>query len=233
MERRKKATTLKEKVMQENMDQVNDIPDEKTELELLKKQFVEQSRQFEKLQKQMSNLLETKKLKPESEQKPSKDSYVKVMSLSPNILNLATLGNGRGKVFTFRRFGEVKRILEDDLMAIIENNRSFLEQGLFYIMDKETIRLNGLDDLYEKILTKEKIDNIMNGDNQTDAVTVFASGTDKQQDMICDMFVKQIFDGKEVDLNLTDRLSRVMQNRIKGYDIRKRAEEARAYADMK
>lgn len=185
--------------------------------------------QLAELQALVKELQKEKKEKPDDSDKVSLGNYVKVMSLEPNILNLSTGGNGKGNIFTFKRFGEVKRILYDDLVKIMEAHRNFLEQGKFYIMKKEVIQAHGLDDLYEKILPKEKIEKIINGDNQTDAVNFFLSATDSQQDMICNMFIKKIYDGQEVDLNLADRLSRIMQKRVKGYDIQKEAEKALQY----
>ena len=190
--------------------------------------------QIEELRKQVVALSNKKtKATLDSEEKITTDNYIKVMSLTPHMLNLSTEGNGKGKIFTFRKFGEVKRILYYDLILLLEANQKFHEQGLFYIMNKTVIKMHGLEEMYEKILSKELIEKIINGDNQTDAVSVFQSATEKQQDFICDMFIKKIFDGETVDLNLSDRLSRIMQKRIKDFDIRKKAEEAKAYSELK
>ena len=208
-----------------NMEQVDKNEKSPDEMDVLKNQV-------EELQKQLKSLMSNKKVKNETKEDGA-DGYVKVMSLTPHILNLSTLGNGKGKIFTFHKFGEVKRILYHDLVQLLEGNQKFHEQGLFYIMDKTVIEKHGLEDMYEKILTKERIEKIINGENQTDAVNIFQSATEKQQDFVCEMFIQKIFNGETVDLNLADRLSRVMQKRIKDYDIQKKAEEAKAYSELK
>jgi hypothetical protein len=209
----------------ENMEQVDKTKETPDKMEMLENQVKE-------LQNQLTLLMSNKKTKSEPKENGT-DGYVKVMSLTPHMLNLSTEGNGKGKIFTFHKFGEVKRILYHNLVDILEGNQKFHEQGLFYIMDKNVIEKHGLVEMYEKILTKELIEKIINGENQTDAVNIFQSATEKQQDFVCDMFIQKIFNGETVDLNLADRLSRVMQKRIKDYDIQKKAEEAKAYSEMK
>jgi hypothetical protein len=208
-----------------NMESVDKAQEEPDEIAILTKRV-------EELQNKLDLWMLNKKVKTDAKEGGS-DSYVKVMSLTPHLLNLSTEGNGKGKIFTFHKFGEVKKILYRDLVDILSANQKFHEQGLFYIMNKEVIEEHGLEDMYEKVLTKESILKIINGENQTDAVNIFSSATEKQQDFVCEMFIQKIFDGENVDLNLVDRLSRVMQKRIKDYDIRKKAEEAKAYSELK
>lgn len=220
-----KGRSLKEEVSEETMEENSN---ETASVEELKKQIEE----LQRIVKGMAKSSRKKDGDEESEKLPMQN-YVKVMSLTPNILNLSTEGHGRGKVFTFRKFGEVKKILYNDLVLILEAHHNFLEQGLFYILNKEVIQSHGLAEIYEHILPIDTIQKIINGDNQTDAVNFFASATDTQQDTICGMFIKKIFDGETVDLNLTDRLSRIVQKRKPDFDIRKKAEEARAYSELK
>jgi hypothetical protein len=154
--------------------------------------------------------------------KINQDDYIKVISLCPYQLNLCTEKNGGGKVFTFYSFGEVKRILYADLAKIIETNRGFLEKFYFYIMDKRCIRRHGLDDLYEKALTKERIEVILDG-KSNDIVSLFKSGNPIQQELIVDMLIQKMVKTPEsVDLNMIDKISRVS-----GIKIQEKAERAR------
>jgi hypothetical protein len=155
------------------------------------------------------------------------DTYIKVISLCPYTLNLATARKDKGKLYTFTHFGEVKRIIYRDLMEIIENHRNFLNDGLFLIMNRDVIRHQGLDDLYEKLLTKEKIEIILEG-NQSDAVNMFRAANPKQQDLICNMIISEMADGKEMDLNFLDRISRVVATRIDKYDIVEKVEDTKS-----
>jgi len=154
------------------------------------------------------------------------DDYIKVISLCPYTLNLSTQSKGRGKLYTFTKFGEVKRIIYRDLIDIIENHANFMNDGLFLIMNRDVIRRHGLDDLYSKLLTKEKIEQILEG-NQSDAVNMFRSTNPKQQEMICNMIISEMIDGREMDLNFIDRLSRIM-----GYNIIEKVGDAKKLREI-
>jgi hypothetical protein len=134
--------------------------------------------------------------------------YIKVMSLTNHLLNLTTQPGGGGKVYSFSNgFGEVKRIPYSYLADIIENHQSFVEAGNFYIMDKRVISQHGLDDVYEKILDKDKIEQIFNG-NKNDALNLFKMANPKQQEMIINMLIEKLRDDPEFDLNVIETISK-------------------------
>ncbi len=145
------------------------------------------------------------------------DDYIKVISLCPYRLNLSTRPRGEGRVFGFEKFGEVKRIRYSDLVEILEVHDSFLRDGFFTILDTDIIQKHGLEEAYERILTKENIDKVLES-NQSDAVNLFKNANERQQELIILMFIKKFVDGEEVNLNFLDRISRVV-----GYSIHDRA----------
>lgn len=148
------------------------------------------------------------------------DEYVSVMSLLPYNLNLSTLEGGQGSVKKFNKFGEVKRILYKDLVEILEVHRNFVEAGYFYIMNPQLIRYHGLDDVYEKILTKEKIEEVISTDSDA-AVNLYTSANEKQQEVIVQLLIDKINTNPDsVNLNYIDKISRISK-----IDIYKRAEE--------
>lgn len=149
----------------------------------------------------------------------SSDAYIKVMSLTPYLLTLTTEEYGRGKKFNFENFGEVKRILYHDLVDIMEQHQNFVTGGYFVILNRDVVRKHGLDNVYKSILTKEKIDKIVVG-NDSDAVNLFKSCSDAQKENIAQMLMSKINNNEYVDLNLLDRLSRII-----GYNIADRAKE--------
>jgi hypothetical protein len=147
------------------------------------------------------------------------DEYITIMSLLPYTLILSTLPMGGGSVKRFTKFGETKRVLYSDLIDIIENCQSFLEAGYFFILDNRVIRRHGLDEVYSKILTKEKIQEIVDSKSEN-AVDLYKSATPRQQETIIHMLVDKIKASPEtVDMNIVDRISRVS-----GVDILKNAE---------
>lgn len=155
------------------------------------------------------------------------DEYIRVISLTPLQLNLSTRPGGKGKVFTFNSFGATKRILYSDLVDILESFSHFLEGGYFYIADKRVIRRHGLDDVYEKILSKDKIEAIISGQNNDNTISLFKSANETQQKTIIQMLIdKMIVEYDAVDLNLIDKLSRTS-----GINIEEKYRDAKAYVD--
>lgn len=176
------------------------------ELEELKKLVLNNTKDVEIKEADTSSV--SKDLDDESNEiKISGDDYIKVMSLCPHVLNLTTEQKGRGKLFMFKSFGEVKRILYSDVVKIMENHSNFLHDGLFIILNNKVVRRHGLDEVYQKILTKEKINAILDGE-QSDAVNLFKSTNPNQQKIIIDIIVAKLVDGLYLDLNLIDRISR-------------------------
>jgi hypothetical protein len=149
------------------------------------------------------------------------DDYVPVMSLLPYKLNLSTREGGQGDIKKFTRFGEVKNILYKDLVDIIEVDRSFMEAGYFYILDPVVIRQHGLDEVYSKILTKEKIDEILNNTNSEYCIELYNSANPDQQKVIVQLFVEKMKkDPTAVNLYTVDRISR-----LSNIDIAQRVQE--------
>jgi hypothetical protein len=158
--------------------------------------------------------------------KVGSDEYITVISTCSSELNLSTQGNGRGKVFRFKEFGTTKRILYSDLVDIMEAHDNFLHDGYFYIADKRVIRKHGLDDVYDSLLDKSKIESILNGKSKN-TVELFKSANPKQQQFICDLLVTQITNSENednIDLNLIDAISR-----ISGVKIYEKAQESKFY----
>lgn len=149
----------------------------------------------------------------------SSDSYIKIMSLTPYQLNLSTKGMGKGKIYTFQEAFQVKRIRYGDLVDIIETHPNFLKDFLFIILDKRVVRRHGLDELYSRVLTKEKIEEILTVDSN-ETISLFKSAGKRQQEIIVQMLVDKIVNGESLDLNLIDKISRAS-----GVDIQKKAND--------
>ena len=160
--------------------------------------------------------------------KINQDDYIRIISLCPYQLNLATQRGGKGKIFTFESFGSTKRVLYSDLVDVLENYNHFLNEGLFFIADKRVIRRHGLDELYSKILSKEMIEKILDGTRDSDAVSVIKSTSKTQQKMIAQMFVDRRLNGEEVDLNLWDKIERAT-----GINMQEQYENAFEYLESR
>lgn len=146
------------------------------------------------------------------------DARIGVMSLCPHKLVL-TPSKGANP-YVFDNFGDFKKIRYEDVSQIIERHRSFLDDGVFVIVDEEVIKFHALEDTYDKILTKENFDKILEG-NFSDAVKLVENANERQKGYIADMFIRRMIDGEDVDLNYIDRISRVLD-----VDIKSRADNS-------
>lgn len=147
------------------------------------------------------------------------DKYIKVMSLNFGQLNLTTEPKGQGKLFSFNKFGDVWNIVYSDLANLIHNHQSFAEQGRFYIFNKQVVKNHGLVEHYNKLLTKEMIEKILDY-NKDDIVNLFKNATNAQQETIINLLIKKLTVGEELDINKIDIISR-----LSGVDIYKIANE--------
>lgn len=153
--------------------------------------------------------------------KVEQTDYIKVESLLPWRLNLCTREKGQGKIYKFDRFGQVKKIIYADLVDILEVNAGFLEEGAFIILDPRVVRIHGLDEIYSKILTKEKIEKILEGSEE--ALSLYSTTNKRQQEIIVDLIVEKLIkDPSSLDLNMIDKLSR-----LSGVNISEKAENSR------
>lgn len=142
------------------------------------------------------------------------DDLISVMSLIPYTLVLATKPYGQGKLTKFERFGQIKKILYKDLIDILETSLRFLEGGYYIILDKRVVKAHGLEESYQKILTKDKILSILNGSSD-DYAELYTSCNPMQQEIIVSMIVEKLRDAPEsMDMNIVDKISRLSKVNI-------------------
>lgn len=196
-------------------------PLDSSEIAMLKAKIAE----LESLQQKSNQVSEVEE--EVEDKKIQQDDYINVMSLLPYNLNLSTKEGGQGSIKKFTKFGEVKRILYRDLVDIMEVNKNFLESGYFYIMNPQLIRQHGLDDVYSKILTKEKMEELLA--TKTDSVVdLYSSANEGQQEILVQLLIDQVKDNpNSVNLNVIDKISRISK-----VDISKKAEEAREVSEL-
>lgn len=155
------------------------------------------------------------------------DELIPVMSLINFTLNLSTKEKGQGDIFKFDEFGSIKRILYSKLLSIMEVHANFLNWGYFIILDERVIKAHGLQEKYQTILTKEKIDLIISGSKG--ALDLYKSCSQEQQRIIVSMIVDKLRDNPDsIDLNLVDQISRLSEVKIL-----EKAEESRILFNSK
>lgn len=161
----------------------------------------------------------------EADSKIQLDDLISVMSLLSYPLNLSTRERGQGKTIKFDSFGQIKKILYKDLIDVLEVSRHFMEYGYFIILDDRVIKAHGLQETYSKILTKDKIEEILSGTKG--GLELYKSCNPEQQQTIILMIVEKLVSSPDsIDLNMVDKLSRVS-----GVNISQRAEDSKAYLE--
>ncbi|GIU69821.1 MAG: hypothetical protein KatS3mg002_1057 [Candidatus Woesearchaeota archaeon] len=156
------------------------------------------------------------------------DAYIKVISLTAWNLSLSTKGYGKGKIYTFREFGEMKRIPYADLIEIMESHPEFLREGHFYIANDAVIKKHGLQEYYKHILDKEKIEQIVRGMNPDLCISLYKSATDSQKEVIITLLVERIVNNPDnVNMNFVEKMTK-----ITGIDIAERARDIKRLNEM-
>ncbi len=215
--RPKKVIETNKKVIEEKPTPLSPINLEKenkqlrSELDELKQMVLNltQNQQIQNIsQVESTNINTTNTITEEDDSDIRPNKYIKVMSLNFGKLVLSTESKGQGKVFVFNKFGDVRNIVYSELANLIHHQQSFAEQGRFYIFDKQVIKNHGLVEYYERFMTKEMIDNILNH-NREEIVNLFNNTTKTQKDVIVNLLIKKIIDDEDVDITKVDIISRL------------------------
>lgn len=142
------------------------------------------------------------------------NKYIKVVSLTNHQLVLTTQLNGQGKPYIFNKFGEVRNIIFSDLQDVVHSQERFAREGKFYIIDKNVIRVLGLELEYDKLLDRKGIESILTFDNETIS-SIFSSATTAQKEAIVSLLVGKIKMGDgNIDLNKVDVISKIYGKNI-------------------
>lgn len=170
----------------------------------LQKQLAESTEKVEKTDKEKSDLQQLVEALKSNENTETKNlpKKVKVISLVPNIYNLTTQENGKGKAFTFKEFGQMITMKTSELEEIlsIQAYRNQAEQGYFYILDKDIVEDQDLTEAYEHISNKEAIEHVMNLDSD-ECVDIFCGLNKDMQESLAAQIAENMAKGARLDRN--------------------------------
>lgn len=203
-EMKRASTTSSQKENTKIDDAVLEKENKKSETKIAERDYKDEidslKKQLETLQ---SLLIANSKTVNTSSSNEYEDGYIRsdrsiqVMSLVPNLLNLSTQGNGKGKVFKFYSYGEMKNIIYSDLSDILLNYQKFAESGVFYIFDKQVVKRHGLEQAYERILDKKAIDSFL--DKTSDEIKdIFSKLSNAQKSAIVQTIVGKVVAGEDI-----------------------------------
>ncbi|MGG1650430.1 hypothetical protein ABHN03_16630 [Paenibacillus sp. NRS-1775] len=157
-----------------NTENTNNKPSQKTEKEIaledqvakltsLVEDLLEKNKKIETSHEEIKT--ETKKVNSLFESVEDKldidpREYIRVVSLTNGGLNLT----GTTSTIRFNDFGSSKTITFEDVRAIVDNHTKFAHEGAFLIQSEKAVKALYLDDVYQKFVSRETIDNIISLD---------------------------------------------------------------------
>jgi len=209
----KKATTVKKVVAEQPKPKsYEDLESELNELKDLVKSLVASKKKEVVKEKVVVDPVVLQPIQEEyTEVNPNK--RIKVISLFDGVLVLTTDQHGQGKPYTFSKYGETKNIIYSDLSEVLHYQIRFAEMGLFYICDDNVISNHGLSESYQKLLSKDIIDGILDY-NRQEMNELFENSTDMQKEQIASIIARKIANDEEVDLNKVDAISKMYGKNI-------------------
>ncbi|KAA9007383.1 hypothetical protein F4V43_02530 [Paenibacillus spiritus] len=86
--------------------------------------------------------------------------YVRIISLTNGGLNL----QGLNSVVRLSDFGSSKLVTFEDVRAMVDNHPRLAHEGGFLIQSEKAVKALYLDDVYQKFISKESIDNLFKFD---------------------------------------------------------------------
>ncbi|MBQ0114134.1 MAG: hypothetical protein KBT03_13475 [Bacteroidales bacterium] len=130
---------------------------------------------------------------------------VKVVSMIPWTYNLSTQPLGRGKVYTFEKFGEFQNIKFSDMQDILSLVSEQFEKGYAILSTKKDYDDLGISYIYDTVLTQEKVEKLvsLNDDNSVDTIL---NMEEDMQEKIIGIIANRIATGISYDYNKIKKL---------------------------
>ena len=205
-----KTTQLEQE--QSKQKSYEELEFELSELKSLMKSFIA-SQQKQPEVKVSSPSFPTKPLPIEEYVEVHPNTRIKVVSLFDGVLILVAGSYGNGKPYRFEKFGEMKNIVYSDLAEILHYQFGFAEKGLLYICNDNVVSNHGLTDAYQKLLSKEIIDNLLDY-NRQDMDELFKNSTEMQKEQVASILARKIANEEDIDLNKVNALSKLYGKNI-------------------
>lgn len=173
----------------------------KTENTKLKKNIESMSSELAEVKKMIESLNTTSAVKVDN----FAEEDVLVCSLCVGSLSVGTESYGRGTVYNFSQFGEEQEIPFGELRNIVRNNRSFAEDGAFYVEDEVAVKKLRLGNAYKHCLSADQMKNIMTQTSEK-FVELYDKASALQKENIVGLIVEAQTNGQFVDANILSQI---------------------------
>lgn len=207
-ERQKRELEEKEKIKKEIEAEVRSELSDNTktvaeENEELKKQLSDMMKLIQSLQTNMS-ATDSQVVKSDDDSYDTEDidmnTRISITSITTGGVNLKTAIDGTARHFRLEKLGQTIPIIYEHLINCINTDRWLFEDGLVYINNAKVVKEQYLEDFYQKFLTPDKIENILNFDIET--IKNMVSGTTTAiQETIASLVATKINNGETIDMN--------------------------------
>lgn len=202
LEKEKKSTRGRKKAEPkvEKLDDNNELEQVKKEKDELAKMLKKMQAQMESLQNQFNaqnsdnnNIVVT--------QSDNITRTVKVISLVPNTYNLTTQPNGRGKLYTFNKFGDSLNIRFTDMQDILNIYGQQFESGMAILTNKKDYDDLAIGYLWDSVISKDKLDRLLELKDE-ESIDVILNMDKDTQERIARIIAQKIFDGVNYNYNV-------------------------------
>lgn len=202
LEKEKKPTRGRKKAEPkvEKLDDNNELEQVKKEKDELAKMLKMMQAQMESLQNQFNaqnsdnnNIVVT--------QSDNITRTVKVISLVPNTYNLTTQPNGRGKIYTFNKFGDSLNIRFTDMQDILNIYGQQFESGMAILTNKKDYDDLAIGYLWDSVISKDKLDRLLELKDEESIDAILNMDKDTQE-RIARIIAQKIFDGVNYNYNV-------------------------------
>lgn len=202
LEKEKKSTRGRKKAEPkvEKLDDNNELEQVKKEKDELAKMLKKMQAQMESLQNQFNaqnsdnnNIVVT--------QSDNITRTVKVISLVPNTYNLTTQPNGRGKLYTFNKFGDSLNIRFTDMQDILNIYGQQFESGMAILTNKKDYDDLAIGYLWDSVISKDKLDRLLELKDEESIDAILNMDKDSQE-RIARIIAQKIFDGVNYNYNV-------------------------------
>lgn len=202
LEKEKKSTRGRKKAEPkvEKLDDNNELEQVKKEKDELAKMLKMMQAQMESLQNQFNaqnsdnnNIVVT--------QSDNITRTVKVISLVPNTYNLTTQPNGRGKLYTFNKFGDSLNIRFTDMQDILNIYGQQFESGMAILTNKKDYDDLAIGYLWDSVISKDKLDRLLELKDKESIDAILNMDKDTQE-RIARIIAQKIFDGVNYNYNV-------------------------------
>ena len=120
-------------------------------------------------------------------------------------LNVSTKDNGKGRLFNFGKYGDVRHIPFDSLTECLASYPKTFENGYIYIADEEAVKALYLDSYYDEFPNADALKDVVKM-NEEIHYTLFKGLGNKMKETYAREIAQRIVDNEDVDYNLVVRI---------------------------